>query len=305
MIRLVESTPVFGARALPGSSPRKPRAATAVALGLWLCLAGGCQPRVPASPGGGTKAGAVAPGGQTGQTDQGAKQAAPANTPAGAPKTDQGAKQAAPANAPSGAPKAGGETAKVESPFPGQSTAESASSAAGTGSTASRVIARRDPDTIPGVPRLPLPPPRRSPFRLDGEGGEKRAAQKAAPEVTIRRREAGKPPGEPLGVEPLPPLAGPAPELVSHEDPRAPRIGNSTPVRGPIAGATPPALQLTGIIDGDPRMAVIEGETAHYIVREGDRVAGGYRVASISPQKVMLRSEDNRTVVLRFGRKGG
>jgi len=52
-------------------------------------------------------------------------------------------------------------------------------------------------------------------------------------------------------------------------------------------------------------MAVIEGETAHYIVREGDRVAGGYRVASISPQKVMLRSEDNRTVVLRFGRKGG
>jgi hypothetical protein len=66
-----------------------------------------------------------------------------------------------------------------------------------------------------------------------------------------------------------------------------------------------PALQLTGIINGAPRMAVIEGEKAHYIVREGDLIAGGYRVASISPYKVVLLSGDSRSLVLRFGRKGG
>ncbi|HHX38759.1 MAG TPA: general secretion pathway protein GspB [Armatimonadetes bacterium] len=123
--------------------------------------------------------------------------------------------------------------------------------------------------------------------------------------MTIRLRDSDKPTGGLLGVQPLPPMSATAPGLAPHEGVRVPGSVSSPPEGGAAAAATSPALQLTGIIDGDPRMAVIEGETAHYIVREGDRVAGGYRVASISPQKVMLRSEDNRTVVLRFGRKGG
>jgi hypothetical protein len=265
----------------------------ALVLGLWLCLAGaagGCHSRGPAPQGGGAGTDAAARGQQTGQPDQGAKEAAPAN-------------------APSGAPKAGGEGAKVESPFPGQSggdpAGEPTANTAGAGSSGARTVARRDPDTIPGVPRLRLPPPRRSPFRLEGGKGEETAPEKAPPEVTIRLRDSDKPTGGLLGVQPLPPMSATAPGLAPHEGVRVPGSVSSPPEGGAAAAATSPALQLTGIIDGDPRLAVIEGETAHYIVREGDRVVGGYRVASISPYKVMLLSDDSRTVILRFGRKGG
>jgi hypothetical protein len=66
-----------------------------------------------------------------------------------------------------------------------------------------------------------------------------------------------------------------------------------------------PSLQLTGVIDGQPLMAILQGEKAHYIVQEGDAVPGGYRVASISLQRVVLHGRDRSSTVLRLGGKSG
>lgn len=312
MTRLAEPIPASEEQALPGTRAGKPRAAVAVALCSWLLLAaavGGCHRRAPAPQGKGGKTGTQAPtgtdksgkapakapktGGATARTGGGT----PANAPAGVPEA-AGAGGGPPANAPaSTATRAG---AKGESPFPGQAGgARPVAQAAAP--EAVNVVARRDPDTIPGVPKLSFPAPKRSPFRLEGvDEGPSTEAKQTGPGMTIRPQDLGKAPMDMGGVRPLPPV----PYALQDEGRPGP-VGIARTGEPGAAAAPPPALHLTGIINGAPRMAVIEGEKAHYIVREGDLVAGGYRVASISPYKVILLSGDSRSLVLRFGRKGG
>lgn len=162
-------------------------------------------------------------------------------------------------------------------------------------------------DEIPGVPRVRLPAAKHSPFRSEdgylgpdprargASTGGARGRSGPAASGGRRYRPPTTPPMLPFpvaGVPPEPPALGMAPQGVTPAPRREP---------APAAPAPAAQFQLTAIIMGQPPMAVIEGERAHYIVQPGDLVGSGYRVASISLQQVVLRDEEDRPLVLRLG----
>ncbi len=264
----------------------------------------------PAAQAGNTPANA--PAGKAGAAGDAAKGKAPAQA-AGQKPSAKGAAGATAASAGAGgtAAAAGG---KVETPFPGKAGA----------APVVRIAQARSLDAIPGVPRLALPLAGRSPFRGKGLFGA--AGGRAKPGKIIRppTRVVRMPPmgigpgtlpalGDPLGPGGLFPMgtsAGPATRDIP--PPAAATGANAGAAGGAAAGAAggvepappPPSLQLTGVIQGIPLMAIIEGEKQHYIVQEGDVVAGGYRVSSISLHRVILNAFGDRMLVLRFGKKG-
>jgi len=65
-------------------------------------------------------------------------------------------------------------------------------------------------------------------------------------------------------------------------------------------GPPPNVLWLSGVIQGEPKLAVLRRGGNRYLVREGDAIEGGYRVARISTQTVTLQRR-GRTLVLRLG----
>lgn len=222
------------------------------------------------------------------------KAAPPAtNAPGNAPASSGQAGSAPAANTPAG-------SAGIESPFPGKAKADGAP--AKTAATV-RVAAVPASDRIPGVPTVALPPPKKSPFRERGLDGPSTSGAKtggnAAPRVGMG------PPPRPINVWPgLNDLPGGLPPAdIRPVGPGLP--GSSTPGAPPVSVPPAPSLavQLTGVIRGEPPMAILEGEQAHYIVQEGDPLPGGYIVATISQQKVILRGGGGNTLVLRLGGK--
>ncbi|HEX2999846.1 MAG TPA: hypothetical protein VHR86_06380, partial [Armatimonadota bacterium] len=192
-----------------------------------------------------------------------------------------------------------GIKARTESPFPGR------------GALAIVRVSRRSPDRIPGVPRLRLPAAGRSPFRsqelFDGRARLTKQSVKATPISPAIKRLPSLLETSRVGPT-LPPIA---PLELPWQTPAA-SVQNNVPAL-PVPGAIVskplppplPVMHLTGVIRGEPLLAIIEGEKEHYIVQPGDTVAGGYKVASITLQEVVLRTGDRRVLVLRLGGKRG
>ncbi|UCC68038.1 MAG: hypothetical protein JSV79_13160 [Armatimonadota bacterium] len=74
---------------------------------------------------------------------------------------------------------------------------------------------------------------------------------------------------------------------------------HGAPSDGP-PGPPPNVLWLSGVIQGEPKLAVLRRGGNRYLVREGDAIDGGYRVARISSHTVTLQRR-GRTRVLRLG----
>jgi hypothetical protein len=113
---------------------------------------------------------------------------------------------------------------------------------------------------------------------------------------------------------PAPPSHAPAPESVDLNAPPLPPSGEWTPralaadfprreetLPGPSSSSAParpapeaappsrPVITLTGVIQGDPSVAILRGaQDERQVVRVNDRVAGRYIVKSISPDGVLL-----------------
>jgi len=84
---------------------------------------------------------------------------------------------------------------------------------------------------------------------------------------------------------PLPPIQ-PMPLQLFSPSGAAPDPGVITP--GAPAPPAEPPLRLTGVIYGDPAMAIIRKGAQRYFVRPGDPVGSRYMVQSISQRRVVL-----------------
>ena len=65
-------------------------------------------------------------------------------------------------------------------------------------------------------------------------------------------------------------------------------------------GPPPGVLWLSGIIQGEPTLAVLRRDSNRYRVREGDTIEGSYRVIAISSASVTLQRGGSKKV-LRVG----
>lgn len=118
----------------------------------------------------------------------------------------------------------------------------------------------------------------------------------------------GKVFGEPVNMSaPQLPPSGEWTPAVLNNHPRSVELSpeeaiGSPSAAGPADAASPPrpepirrpALRLTGVIQGDPSVAILRGATEQerQVVRVNDRVAGGYVVKSITPEGILLASAD-------------
>ncbi|MBI3947344.1 MAG: hypothetical protein HY321_15580 [Armatimonadetes bacterium] len=227
---------------------------------------------------------------------------------ANAPGADSKAKAPA-GNTTTGGGGGAGEAAGVSSPawpFPGQPGKQ------GAGRDRVQVVSVSRGDRIPGVPPIQVPPVARSPFRAEGLA---EAAPTPRPEPGEGRKEparGGLPPSPvPDWMRPIGLPDGGLPPMETGTGVPLPAPGG---VRGSRAVPTPaldttappsPSVQLTGIVWGEPRMAILVDGKGHYIVQEGDPVPGGYTVGSISPHKVVLHAMGSRHIVLFMGGKSG
>jgi Type II secretion system protein C len=99
-----------------------------------------------------------------------------------------------------------------------------------------------------------------------------------------------------LNAPPLPPSGEWTPRALAADFPRTEETvpvpgASSAPARPAPAAAPPsrPAITLTGVIQGDPSVAILRGaQDERQVVRVNDRVAGRYVVKSISPDGVLL-----------------
>jgi hypothetical protein len=110
------------------------------------------------------------------------------------------------------------------------------------------------------------------------------AAPQGAPPPMMTAMARPLPPIQPMPLR----LFGPDASAAAPTAPASPQPGVSTP-----AAAAPPAeppLSLTGVIYGDPSMAIIRKGSQRYYVRPGDPVGGRYIVRSISNRRVVLAS---------------
>jgi hypothetical protein len=61
-------------------------------------------------------------------------------------------------------------------------------------------------------------------------------------------------------------------------------------------------LWLAGVVEGDPKLAVVRRGESRYLVKEGDSVEGTYRVTKITSSTVTLQ-RGRRSLTLRLGRR--
>jgi hypothetical protein len=125
-----------------------------------------------------------------------------------------------------------------------------------------------------GAPGSPAGPATRNPFVAPG--GTPEAA--LAPPPTPTGSEAAK-------AESGPAATGPGAAVTVLQSP-----GSSGPKPGLAGpeGLKEAKLTLTGIIAGQPSMAVIREDDQRHFVRVGDRVGDSYRVSAIGRQEVVL-----------------
>jgi hypothetical protein len=106
----------------------------------------------------------------------------------------------------------------------------------------------------------------------------------------------------PSGLPPLP-LNGGATIKDGFEDdtpaPNAPTGAAQLPKAAPAAPPAPP-MALTGIIDGEPRMAVLRVDNLPHVVVVNDHLPNDVTVRSIEPQRVVLTVADKK-VTLKLG----
>ena len=70
---------------------------------------------------------------------------------------------------------------------------------------------------------------------------------------------------------------------------------------GDAPGGPPPGvLWLSGVIRGDPSLAIIRRGENRYLVQEGNTIESGYQVVQISPDRVVLKRRGAKRV-LRIG----
>ena len=93
-----------------------------------------------------------------------------------------------------------------------------------------------------------------------------------------------------LSTRPLPPIEPMPLQLFGPGGGSPPGPSVLTP--GPQAPPAEPAWHLTGVIYGDPSMAIIRKGAKRYFVRPGDPVGGRYVVQSISHRRVVLASDE-------------
>ena len=108
-----------------------------------------------------------------------------------------------------------------------------------------------------------------------------------------------------MGPRPLPPIEPMSLRLFPQPG-APPATGVMTPTAGPQPGApTPtadPPLRLTGVIYGNPSMAIIRKGDKRYFVRPGDPVGSRYSVQSISQRQVVLASSQGTLSLELTGR---
>jgi len=128
---------------------------------------------------------------------------------------------------------------------------------------------------------LPVSPPRRDPFNPLVPSGRQMSSPAASPSRPAGPAATQLPPSA-LFPPTLPPLFGPG--------------------QAPVTGVTPgpDVLYLSGIIKGNPDIAVLRRGENRYIVHQGDLIEGRYRVMAIGPGRVTLR-EGKNSYTLKLG----
>jgi hypothetical protein len=147
--------------------------------------------------------------------------------------------------------------------------------------TEDRVEAGTAPETAaPEHPSEAAPPADTPPQELTSPAPEPSAAPSrpaSKPVVRVASRASSD------ALPPLPPLRY-GPESVSPEP----------------SGPPPGVLWLAGVIQGNPTLALLRRGEDRYLVKEGDALDGGYRVAKIASSSVILQ-RGNRKQTLRLG----
>jgi len=110
------------------------------------------------------------------------------------------------------------------------------------------------------------------------------AAPHGAPPPMMTAMARPLPPIQPMPLR----LFGPGSEPGAAPTPASSTPGVITP--RPAAPPAEPPLCLTGVIYGDPSMAILRKGAQRYYVRPGDPVGGRYIVRSISYRRVVLAS---------------
>jgi Type II secretion system protein C len=101
-----------------------------------------------------------------------------------------------------------------------------------------------------------------------------------------------------LNAPPLPPTGEWTPRALAADYPRTQEIvpdqsAPSAPAQRAPAPLPRPVITLTGVIQGDPSVAILRGaQDERQVVRVNDRVAGRYVVKSISPDGVLLAAAE-------------
>lgn len=118
-----------------------------------------------------------------------------------------------------------------------------------------------------------------------------------------------KQPVVPTAKAPAPAVrrAPPAPEIQVNPLPSA-GFGGSAPVMQTAGNAAPmivppppePEIRLMGIIEGEPSVATVQVDGRTVLVRPGDAVAKGYRLAEVGTEGVLLKTR-SRILRLRVG----
>lgn len=140
-------------------------------------------------------------------------------------------------------------------------------------------------------PATPMPQPTPEPEGIAAEEQEGDAEPTAAPAQPDPQptpppapaRRPAAPGAQPVSRDLLPPLT-------------AALAGPGEPV-----GPPPGVLWLSGVIQGEPKLALIRRGENRYLVREGDSLEGAYRVVQIADSTVTLERAGRRQV-LRLGR---
>lgn len=127
--------------------------------------------------------------------------------------------------------------------------------------------------------------------------GDDEASQ---PETTIEKPAASAPKKPAAATSQAPPAPRVSPASTSSLPPLTLALDGATGVGAEARGPAPGVLWLSGVIQGQPRLAVIRRGQNRYMVREGDTFEGQYRVATISSNSVTLQ-RGRRKLTLRLG----
>jgi hypothetical protein len=171
------------------------------------------------------------------------------------------------------------------------------------------------PNTTRNTSLTPDSTVRVRPMRSRGTAEASPAASASAKaDRTASVREAAAPPASKLpplyakasasAPKPLPALAKPPTPRRAASDgplpPFQPPDWSAAEAPSGAPGRSPSVLWLSGVIQGNPKVALLRRGEERFLVREGDTVDGVYRVSAISGSSVTL-ARGRRRLTLRVG----